>query len=643
MLTPFGNLPNRFAVDMTMAEQHEWLAHRVSRRSILVATAGIGLTSAASLLLGSTAEAATATGLLGRQLAYGADPTKQMTVAFAVTSTFTTAVVQLRLGGAAVAQASASVATAAGSATRFARTTFSGLQPGTTYTYVIIIDGVSVSTGTFQTAAAGPHAFRFTAFGDQATTSNVAPVLAQVAALKPSVHLFAGDLSYADESGQGGVGDVFKPVIWDGWVRQNDPVASQIPWMCAMGNHEMEPGFGTHGYAGVLTRVAFGGSSPLAVPVASTFQVGTVGFIALDSNDVTYEFQANRGWTHGAQTTWLQQALMAMRTAGSGIDFIVVYMHASPYSTNMGHASDAGVRDAWGKLFDSYQVDVVISGHNHCYERTLPIRAGQPTATTAASVDSSKGTSYITAGGGGSSTTSTAFYPGTTSSVITAAGRATEAAPWRLRLSANPVYSVLSVDVAPATTAGQQTTLTLRALDQTGKLFDSAVLYRTATVGTVAVAAADIAQGRPATQSSTAGTASASLAVNGSTNGAPGSVSATNVSVDPWWQVDLGQTNLISTIKITGPSTPAAASSLSNYWIFLANKPINTTLTPIQQSQVTGVYARHVTAAPNPTSTQTFPKGASARYVMVQLDPVPAANGSPMSLALQLAEVQIYS
>ena len=34
-------------------------------------------------------------------------------------------------------------------------------------------------------------------------------------------------------------------------------------------------------------------------------------------------------------------------------------------------------------LFDKYQVDVVLQGHNHVFERSDPIRAGAPTKVAA--------------------------------------------------------------------------------------------------------------------------------------------------------------------------------------------------------------------------------------------------------------------
>src|SRR4051794_13288248 len=80
-------------------------------------------------------------------------------------------------------------------------------------------------------------------------------------------------------------------------------------------------------------------------------------------------------------------------------------MHHCAYSTAKGHASDGGIRDAWAALFDRYQVDLVLSGHNHAYERTHPIRGGQRVASapSGANVDSSSGTTYLMVGGGGAS------------------------------------------------------------------------------------------------------------------------------------------------------------------------------------------------------------------------------------------------
>ncbi|HEY3926240.1 MAG TPA: metallophosphoesterase family protein [Acidothermaceae bacterium] len=478
MITPFGELPNKLARDMSMAEQHEWLQRPVSRRAVLAAILGTAMTP---VLWGQTATAAAAAaGIHGRHLAFGPDPRTQMIVGFNSTAPISRAdVIATSVRGGHSVTASATLQTVRGSAARYARCTLTGLHPDTAYRYAVRVDGQRVSSSTFATAPeAGP--FRFTAFGDQGVGTRAVSVLNTVQRLSPRFHLLAGDLCYADSSGQGGAGDVFDPRQWDYWLDQNDRVASQLPWMIAPGNHEMEPGFATHGYAGMLGRIAIGGTSPLAVPVASTFRYSCVGFVGLDSNDVSYEIPANRGWTQGQQTNWLDSTLAALR-ADPTIDFIVAYMHASPYSTSDAHGSEGGIRESWVPLFDKYEVDLVISGHNHCYERTLPLRRGmitahatQPTDSETQDTDSELGTTYITAGGGGQ-VLAPGFYPAGLSRVSSLHDDDIEAVTWPATERAD--YGTLCADVVPSTTHDAPT-LRLRAYDANGVVVDDVTLTR---------------------------------------------------------------------------------------------------------------------------------------------------------------------
>jgi hypothetical protein len=478
LITPFGELPNKFAVDMSMAEQHEWLQRPVSRRAVLAAILGTAVTP---LLWTQTATAsAAAAGIHGRHLAFGPDPLTQMIVGFNSTAPISRAdVAASAVRGDHFVTAPATLQTVPGSTARYARCMLTGLHPETAYRYAVRVDGQQVSSATFTTAAKnGP--FRFTAFGDQGVGPRAVAVLNTLQRLSPRFHLLAGDLCYADSSGQGGPGDVFDPQQWDNWLDQNDPVGSQLPWMIAPGNHEMEPGFANHGYAGWLSRVAIGGTSPLAVPVASTFRYSSVGFVGLDSNDVSYEIPANRGWTRGQQTSWLDSTLAALR-ADPTIDFIVAYMHASPYSTSNAHGSEGGIRDSWVPLFDKYQVDLVISGHNHCYERTLPLRNGAITAHSAQatggdvqSTDSELGTTYITAGGGGQ-VLAAGFYPSGLSRVSSLHDDDLEPAPWAGSERAD--YGALCADVVPSTTHDAPT-LRLRTYNTDGLAIDDVTLTR---------------------------------------------------------------------------------------------------------------------------------------------------------------------
>jgi hypothetical protein len=81
-----------------------------------------------------------------------------------------------------------------------------------------------------------------------------------------------------------------------------------------------------------------------------------------------------RGYSGGAQTTWLARTLAAARRDPS-IDWIIAQMHQIACSSSAtGNGSDLGIRQAWLPLFDRYQVDLVLNGHDHDYERSFPCR-----------------------------------------------------------------------------------------------------------------------------------------------------------------------------------------------------------------------------------------------------------------------------
>jgi len=55
------------------------------------------------------------------------------------------------------------------------------------------------------------------------------------------------------------------------------------------------------------------------------------------------------------------------------IDWIIVMFHKPMYSPLSKQVEEYIVRDKYQPLFDKYDVDLVISGHNHIYSRTLPL------------------------------------------------------------------------------------------------------------------------------------------------------------------------------------------------------------------------------------------------------------------------------
>ena len=138
---------------------------------------------------------------------------------------------------------------------------------------------------------------------------------------------------------------------------------------------------GASGYDGFLTRIALPGNGLAGLPTTWSARWCNVALVAADANDVSTEITRNNGVSGGGQDAWLERTLAGLR-GDPAVDWIVVGFHHCAYCTNTLHGSDAGVR-RWAPLFDRYGVDLVINGHNHCYERTHPVRAEAPVAEVA--------------------------------------------------------------------------------------------------------------------------------------------------------------------------------------------------------------------------------------------------------------------
>ncbi|MDT4981840.1 MAG: hypothetical protein QOG07_3719 [Pseudonocardiales bacterium] len=142
----------------------------------------------------------------------------------------------------------------------------------------------------------------------------------------------------------------------------------------------------------------------------------------------------------------------------------------------------------------------------------------------------------------------------------------------------------------------------------------------------------DVAQGQPATQSSTAFDSPAAHAVDGNTSGSygSGSLSHTDYNTNAWWQVDLGSSQQIASINLWN-RTDCCADRATDYWVFVSSTPFDNTLTPAQQAAQPGVWSSHQSGTMGrPTQ---LPVATSGRYVLVQL------AGTNY---LALAEVQVF-
>jgi uncharacterized repeat protein (TIGR01451 family) len=207
------------------------------------------------------------------------------------------------------------------------------------------------------------------------------------------------------------------------------------------------------------------------------------------------------------------------------------------------------------------------------------------------------------------------------------------------QVSAGAGVTVSNVTVSNATTLTAQLTVAAGAAlgprsitVTTGS--EEATLPSGFRVG-VAQGATNLALGKAATQSSTlAGytSAGAGSAVDGNTDGsfADGSVTTTNLDANAWWQVDLGASTPVGSIKIWN-RTDCCGTRLNDYWVFVSDTPFLATDTPTTLQSRAGTFGSHQTTAPNPSTS--IAAGAQGRYVRVQLT---GTNN------LSLAEVQVF-
>lgn len=506
MDTPYGEIPDRLVPHLSPVEMHDYLRQRYRRRAFLKGAAAVGLGVAAGPVLWRRSDSYASTASAPQWIAYGADPTTQMNVSWSTGTAGGTRQappapqvrwgLDTRYGSEQAATNSGPVpvpSTVSGEPaenTVYNNTLLAALDPDTTYHYSVSNDGRTWSAdATFRTAPPQRSDFRFTAFGDHGTRpTSTTPMAKLVSQLAPAFCIVSGDMSYATP------GPIpipqtarFNPAAWDKFLGIIGPTAAQsIPWQVGVGTHEVEP-LEMNGYAGVVTRFPQPYDDASGSPVVHTFTFGNVAFIQLDGNDLSAQAPQINGYTAGAQTRWLEDRLAAYRAAGSGIDFIVVTFGNCVFSTNENHGSDGAIRSIWEPLFDRYGVDLVINGHVHAYERTNPMRAGQPTAhvPSGGTVRSdAQGTTYICAGGAGQGLYRT-WFGGTDGgdsgdsnkpkvwqwsgggTASGGSGKAVDVADTAKGFSAfrRARWHCLVVDVTAPTGAGAETRMSIRAVD----------------------------------------------------------------------------------------------------------------------------------------------------------------------------------
>lgn len=190
-----------------------------------------------------------------------------------------------------------------------------------------------------------------TGTGDRAEHSTVERIVADGRDDPHDALLLLGDLVYED-----GDADLTDERVTDPFAPVTDAGAELLP---VLGNHDYESGEEDE----ILAEL--GRSDRWYVD-----EVGSVRVVVLDSNEVDDE----------EQTDWLRDTLAEPQPAGT---WTIVAMHHPAYSAGE-HGSDLDVREEWSPLFEKYDVPLVLAGHDHDYQRSLP----------------QEGVTYVVSGGG---------------------------------------------------------------------------------------------------------------------------------------------------------------------------------------------------------------------------------------------------
>ncbi len=246
--------------------------------------------------------------------------------------------------------------------------TVTGLEAGALYHYRIVSGGQTLAEGhTFRASRdeRDPH-FTFVVLGDSGTGGRAQYAVAdRIQALRPDFVLHTGDVVYPSGEAKHFDAKYFLPY--------RDLIAG-IPFFLSLGNHDVR----TAGGRAYLDAFHLPANNPEGTKRYYSFDYGNARFIALDSNQ-----DPGPG---AAITAWVQAEL-----ARPPKPWTFVFFHHPPYSSGR-HGGNRAIRKAWSPLFERARVAVVFSGHDHSYERTIPVREFVPDAP---------GVVYVVTGGGG--------------------------------------------------------------------------------------------------------------------------------------------------------------------------------------------------------------------------------------------------
>jgi acid phosphatase type 7 len=252
-----------------------------------------------------------------------------------------------------------------------------GLSPGRTYSYVVQACGSTTGVRSFQSAT-GPDtsSVHFTAMGDFGTGGSLqAKVLALLGqnGRAGEFLLTLGDNAYSSGTEAEFQSNMFKPMA---------ALLRNTPLFPTPGNHE----YVTNNAQPYLDNFYLPANNPAGSERYYSFDWGPVHFVSLDSNCLSFPTSA---CTKALEQAWVKQDLAATTRPWK-----VVFFHHPLWSSGE-HGSSTSMRNAFAPIFEQYGVDLVLTGHDHDYERSKLMKGD------AVAASGTKGIPYLVVGSGG--------------------------------------------------------------------------------------------------------------------------------------------------------------------------------------------------------------------------------------------------
>ncbi len=264
-----------------------------------------------------------------------------------------------------------------------------GLAPDSRYAYRVLDadSGLAVGGSTFRTAPIpGPDAreIRVAVVGDSGGIAeresgerlkrrlkdvirrrehplNAGQIAARMAADEPDLVLHTGDLVY-----EVGARDAYA----EAFFRPFAALIDHVPLYPVLGNHDVK----TESGAPFLDVFHLPENSPAPERYYS-FDYGPVHFVALatDTDEVV---------PGSDQQRWLADDLAG--PAATAARWRIAFFHRPPFTEGQ-HFDNSFVQETFIPVFERYGVDLVVTGHDHNYQRFYPVN----------------GITYVVTGGGG--------------------------------------------------------------------------------------------------------------------------------------------------------------------------------------------------------------------------------------------------